>query len=141
MYIENFEKLNEIKVFVFRWRGIPSHSIYESGLNRKRLDAFSYRLKKRTLILFNKIVKIYWKTFRKGLLGHTVVSYIMISISLVDCHHVIWQLYFSLNTPLGLCFSSFWNLSDQTDLYLIDSISFYFRTVIFFQIKIYVWVV
>jgi hypothetical protein len=43
--IEKFEKFNEIKIFVFRWKGIPSYSIYKNGPYRKKLDAFYYRLK------------------------------------------------------------------------------------------------
>ncbi len=44
---EEFEKFNEIKIFVFHWKEILSNSTYESGLNRKKLDAFSYRSKKK----------------------------------------------------------------------------------------------
>jgi hypothetical protein len=43
--IEKFEEFNEIKIFVFRWKRIPSNSIYKNGPYRKKLDAFCYRLK------------------------------------------------------------------------------------------------
>ena len=61
--IENFEKFNEIKVFVFRWKGIPSHSIYKSGLNRKKTSHFFLSFKKKKVDIVKQNSKNLLKNF------------------------------------------------------------------------------